>query len=178
MSALWIFGYGSLVWRPAFSHQRRLPARIRGYKRRLWQSSPLHRGTPESPGRVATLLPEQDAECWGMAYEVSHADSENVLEKLDYRERTGYERVLASLDIRGVGETPDVLVYIATRENQGFIGPETEQATARIIRGATGESGPNREYLERLHQWLASMQIRDPHVESLMQHLGEVGRGP
>jgi cation transport regulator ChaC len=66
----WIFGYGSLVWRPAFPHRRRRPASIRGFCRRFWQASTDHRGTPEAPGRVVTLIESPGDRCWGMAYEV------------------------------------------------------------------------------------------------------------
>lgn len=171
MSALWIFGYGSLVWRPAFAHSRRVPAYIDGFERRFWQASPLHRGTPNAPGRVATLLAKSTARCWGMAYEVSQEQSETVLAELDHRERTGYERVRTSLHIRGEGSSSpvhNVLLYIASPDNENYIGPEADAVTASIIRTAVGESGENREYLEELAAWLDGMQVDEPHIKSLV----------
>ena len=168
MSGPWIFGYGSLVWRPAFPHQRREPAYIDGFERRFWQASPLHRGTVERPGRVVTLLANSSARCWGMAYQVEASEAEGILTALDHRERTGYDRVRTTLHVRGVGPIEDVLLYIASPENQNYIGPESQITTAAIISRAHGESGANREYLQKLAQGLDEMQVEDPHILELV----------
>ncbi len=76
--SVWIFGCGSLVWRPAFPYARRRRACVRGWARRFWQDSTDHRGTPDAPGRVVTLVPELDATCWGIAYRVE-AENRNYL---------------------------------------------------------------------------------------------------
>lgn len=168
MNGPWIFGYGSLVWRPAFKHQRKEPAYIDGFERRFWQASPLHRGTELQPGRVVTLLPNPSARCWGMAYQVDADEADEILTALDHRERTGYERVRTTLHVRDVGPIEDVLLYIASAENQNYIGPESHEATAAVIRGAHGESGANREYLQKLAQGLSEMQVEDPHILELV----------
>ena len=67
---LWLFGYGSLIWRPASPFVERRPASARGYARRFWQGSTDHRGVPEAPGRVVTLLPSAGDRCEGVAYRV------------------------------------------------------------------------------------------------------------
>jgi cation transport regulator ChaC len=88
---LWIFGYGSLVWRPAFAHVERRAGYVRGFRRRFWQGSSDHRGVPHAPGRVVTLLPgEPDERCFGTAYRVAPGREAEVLDKLDVRERGGY----------------------------------------------------------------------------------------
>lgn len=46
-SRMWIFGYGSLLWYTNFTYVKVVPGVVRGYKRRFWQLSPDHRGTPE-----------------------------------------------------------------------------------------------------------------------------------
>ena len=89
---VWVFGYGSLVWRPDFPHLERRVGHIGGWRRRLWQGSPDHRGQPHAPGRVATLVTEPEAVCWGVAYRVAEADWSTVVDRLDARESGGFER--------------------------------------------------------------------------------------
>ncbi len=68
---VWLFGYGSLIWKADFPFLERRPAHIHGWARRFWQGSHDHRGTPEAPGRVATLVREPGAVCHGMAYRIA-----------------------------------------------------------------------------------------------------------
>jgi cation transport regulator ChaC len=84
-----IFGYGSLVWRPAFPHVERRAACVRGWARRFWQGSPDHRGVRDAPGRVLTLVPRPEALCWGVAYRIEAAAWEDVLAIRGARGRSG-----------------------------------------------------------------------------------------
>jgi cation transport regulator ChaC len=52
---LWVFGYGSLMWRPGFDFEERCEALMHGVHRRLCIYSHVHRGTPEKPGMVLGL---------------------------------------------------------------------------------------------------------------------------
>lgn len=164
---MWIFGYGSLVWRPAFSYETRRPGYVRGYVRRFWQASPDHRGTPEAPGRVVTLLAHPEAICWGMAYQVPAGVVDQVLGELDYREKAGYERHQVSVYDSGGEPFADALLYIAAPGNPNYIGETPLEDIAAIARVARGPSGPNREYVLRLHQALAEMGAVDDHVAAL-----------
>ena len=83
---LWLFAYGSLIWRPAFPYVERQTGWVEGFARRFWQASTDHRGVPEAPGRVVTLVPEPGARCWGVAFRVAADTSEAVLETLDRRD--------------------------------------------------------------------------------------------
>lgn len=169
----WIFGYGSLVWRPAFEFAERRPAFIRGYRRRFWQASTDHRGTPEAPGRVVTLVQgEAHEECWGTGYRVAGDVLPTVLEELDYREKQGYERVMTQLGFRD-REPVEALVYIAAPSNVNFLGPATLDTIAAVVREAVGPSGDNREYVLRLAQALADMDVVDPHVRDLAELVGD-----
>jgi len=170
VSALWVFGYGSLVWRPAFEHRRREPATIRGWTRRFWQGSTDHRGVPGKPGRVVTLLPRPDATCWGMAYEVAPSDRRAVLANLDHREKGGYARHEVPAKLAS-GETVDALVYLATPDNENYLGEAPLEQIAAQVRQSVGPSGPNVEYVVELARALAAMGASDPHVEALAQLL-------
>ena len=76
--ALWIFGYGSLVWRPSFPFAERRGAWIDGFARRFWQGSTDHRGVPGAPGRVVTLEHATGARCFGAAYRISDSASRST----------------------------------------------------------------------------------------------------
>ncbi len=166
MSSLWIFGYGSLVWRPAFAHSARRPAFIEGWARRFWQGSTDHRGVPGDPGRVVTLIPREGETCWGMAYQVEQTDAEAVLEALDHRERGGYARRDVTVEFRDGGQTAG-LIYVATPGNRNFLGPAELPEIAEQVRRACGPSGPNQEYVLRLAEALRAMEAEDAHVFAL-----------
>jgi cation transport protein ChaC len=159
----WVFGYGSLIFKADFPYLARQPAHIMGWQRRFWQGSHDHRGTPEAPGRVVTLLPgDGEHKCAGMAYLIER----DVFEHLDYREKNGYLRFEAELHLRG-GDQVVGTVYIATESNHAFLGPAPESEIARHISEARGPSGANRDYLLDLATALRELQVEDEHVFEL-----------
>ncbi len=168
---LWIFGYGSLVWRPAFPHVEQRPASVRGWTRRFWQWSTDHRGVPGAPGRVATVVEAADAVCWGRAYAVAPAAQAEVLEALDVREQQGYERVVVSLSFEAA-PGPQALMYVATPDNPSFAGPTPLDELAEIIRTRRGPSGENLQYLLRLAEALRELGAPDDHVFALAARCG------
>ena len=157
----WIFGYGSLIWRVDFPYRQRRRASIRGWTRRFWQGSHDHRGTPRSPGRVVTLVPDPSATCVGMAYQVD----ESTFAHLDYREKNGYERV--DVHIRFADRAVPGTVYVAAEDNPAFLGPASLDAIASHIRRSRGPSGSNKDYLLELAAALAALGAEDAHVEAL-----------
>ncbi len=164
---LWIFGYGSLVSRPAFDHVERVPAAVSGWARRFWQGSTDHRGVPGAPGRVVTVIREARAICDGIAYRVRPEDADGVLAGLDHREQGGYARETVEVELRPGAAGPErvaALMYLATDENPNFLGPAPTDAIARQVVGAVGPSGPNPEYVLRLEQALRELRAEDPHV--------------
>src|SRR5689334_3397594 len=94
---VWIFGYGSLIFRPGFSYVERRRAFVTGFARRFWQGSPDHRGSLERPGRVVTLVPVEAGVCGGVAYRIESAAAPSILDGLDFRERAGFERRTVAL---------------------------------------------------------------------------------
>ncbi len=163
---LWIFGYGSLVWRPAFAHVAARPAGVLGWTRRFWQWSTDHRGTVEAPGRVATVLEAAGEVCWGRAYAVERGDQDAVLGALDHREKQGYDRRVVSLAFEDA-PGPEALMYVATPDNPSFAGDTPLPELASIIASRHGPSGTNLEYLLQLADALRAMGVQDPHVFAL-----------
>ena len=169
---MWIFAYGSLVFRPSFPFLERRAAWVRGYARRFWQGSPDHRGTPEAPGRVVTLVPLQDAACGGCAYRIDPDAANAILARLDHREQAGFDRVLLPLLESSHGPPfAEGLTYVAREDNPHFLGPLDERSIALHIEASHGPSGPNRDYVLRLHAALRELAIADPHVEATVHWL-------
>jgi glutathione-specific gamma-glutamylcyclotransferase len=164
---LWIFGYGSLLFRPGFPHEERRAAVVAGWTRRLDQGSPDHRGTPERLGRVATIVPAAGRAVGGAVYRVAEADEDAVLADLDHREKGGYERlVLTASPLRG-GPPITAVTWIASPENPYHLGPAPLAAMLAQIESAVGPSGPNVEYVLRLAEALADLGVPDPHVDEV-----------
>jgi cation transport regulator ChaC len=163
---VWLFGYGSLIFKADFPFVERRPASIMNWTRRFWQGSHDHRGTVASPGRVATLIPREGARCEGMAYLITP----QVFDHLDYREKNGYLRIATTMTFDD-GSSAEGLVYIAAETNAAFLGPASELEIAQQIATAVGPSGRNRDYLIDLARALRELGKDDAHVFAIEQHL-------
>jgi cation transport regulator ChaC len=167
--SVWLFGYGSLIYKADFPYLERRPASIAGWTRRFWQGSHDHRGTPDAPGRVVTLVAQPGAVCHGMAYLITP----QVFEHLDQREKNGYLRLATAMTFDG-GGSAEGLVYIATEDNTAFLGEASELDIARHIARSAGPSGPNSDYLNHLAAALRDMGREDPHVFAIEAHLAQL----
>jgi cation transport protein ChaC len=164
---VWLFGYGSLIWRPDIEFVESRAARIRGWARRFWQGSHDHRGMPDAPGRVVTLVREDGAFCDGRAYLVDQRTAEETFARLDHREKNGYQRHQVALHFGEESDPSAGVVYIAPADNHAFLGPAPVEQMARQIHRSVGPSGRNIDYLMDLAAALRSLNASDPHVFEL-----------
>eukprot|EP00794_Sanderia_malayensis_P018145 gene18145-19955_t len=165
---VWIFGYGSLIWKTNFPYSKKLFGFIRSYSRRFWQGSTDHRGVPGKPGRVATLIKDNKSVTWGMAYEVLPRSVPEVMAYLDHREKGGYTLHSVQFYPKDGFSIPfKVLVYIATESNEEYLGDAPLNDIAKQIATSRGPSGENSEYLLRLAQAVRVMGVRDDHLFEL-----------
>lgn len=176
-----LFGYGSLVWKPPSDIVRAFPVKIKGWHRRFWQSSVDHRGTPQFPGRVVTLLADshpaasdlQPGDTWGMCFEIR--DLQRILPQLDEREKHGYTRTLVEVfDDEDQSRGEAVMYFAQPGADPAFLGPESDEEVARVIQKAVGPSGTNRQYLLELHKWCQSRGIEDEHVSTLVRLVAQL----
>lgn len=164
--SVWLFGYGSLIFKADFPYLEKRPAGITHWVRRFWQGSHDHRGTEHAPGRVVTLVPNRGAVCRGMAYRITT----EVFDHLDYREKNGYLRFSTTMQFDGGGRT-EGLVYIATEDNSAYLGPAPERDIARHIAASAGPSGRNADYVMDLAEALRELAAHDPHVFAVERYL-------
>jgi cation transport protein ChaC len=176
-AATWIFGYGSLIWRPSFPFVMRRRAVLADHARRFWQGSTDHRGVPGAPGRVVTLIEAPGEVCVGVAYAIADDARDAVLAHLDEREQGGYVRIETGLTLveagdaqgaaKGEPERVRAVVYRADPTCAEWLGDAPLAEMAAQIRAAHGPSGPNAEYVLRLADALRALDARDAHVEAL-----------
>ncbi len=169
---VWIFGYGSLMWRPDFPYKSSKAATLHGWARRFWQYSPDHRGVPDYPGLVVTLVSEARAMCHGQAFLPAPAYWDEIIEALDHREQNGYDLLEVEVEFDD-GSVAAGVTYIAGPDNPSFSGPLSELEIVERIATSSGPSGTNREYLESLARCLADAGRSDDHVRALSTALAE-----
>uniref|UniRef100_A0A3Q0QSP2 Gamma-glutamylcyclotransferase n=1 Tax=Amphilophus citrinellus TaxID=61819 RepID=A0A3Q0QSP2_AMPCI len=164
-TSLWIFGYGSLVWKPDFKYKRSKVGYIQGYKRRFWHGDNFHRGNDKLPGRVVTLIEDDDEATWGVAFEVAGSQVEESLKYLNVRETVcgGYMTKMVDFFTEEEDQlSVQALVYIATSDNPLYLGPASPEEIGAQIALCRGKTGHNLEYLLRLAEFMRSSC---PHVE-------------
>ncbi|CAA2988209.1 gamma-glutamylcyclotransferase 2-3-like isoform X1 [Olea europaea var. sylvestris] len=179
--AMWVFGYGSLIWKAGFHFDDRLVGFIKDYRRVFYQGSTDHRGTPEYPGRTVTLEPAEGEVCWGVAYKIIRKeDQEAALEHLEVREKQYDMKAYLDFFTKPTATTPavsNVLVYIASADkklNKNYLGPASFEEIANQIVHAEGPSGPNRDYLFKLETALIQIGCEDEHVNDLADEVRRI----
>jgi len=167
---LWVFGYGSLMWRPGFPFVERQHAHLRGYHRSLCVYSYVHRGTPERPGLVLGL--DRGGRCHGVAFRVASHEAEKTVQYLREREQVTsvyLERfVPITLDD---GRRVTAIAYVVDRRHPQYAGRLPEPELLRLVQQGRGVSGANPDYVRSTHDHLAEMGVTDPVLASLTRAL-------
>ena len=164
---MFVFAYGSLIWRPGFAHLGAHPALLRGYHRRFCLWSRLYRGTPERPGLVLGL--DRGGSCHGVVFEVAASERNAVLEYLDARENPNgenvYHRRELPVTLRG-GRAVRAVTYVADRRHPAYARP-CQQTAAAVIAKGHGQAGANRDYLLNTLAQLNAHGLRDASLERI-----------
>jgi cation transport protein ChaC len=145
---LWVFGYGSLMWRPGFEFIEQVPARLIGEHRALCVYSFDHRGTPEKPGLVLGL--DRGGACRGIAFRVAANRRADTVEYLRSREQTTsvYHEVMRSVWLENEArERVSALAYVVDRGHVQYAGRLSLADQLRFVQQGHGRSGNNRDYV-------------------------------
>jgi len=162
---LWVFGYGSLMWRPGFDFLEMHRARLYGYHRAFCVYSWVHRGTRERPGLVLGL--DRGGSCVGRLFRVPAAEAEAVIRYLDEREMVTGVYVPIEGRVRFGGHEVRARTYIADRGHAQYAGKLPVETQAQLVDGAVGQSGVNRDYVLNTVAHLKTMGIVDGPLHRL-----------
>ena len=166
----WVFGYGSLMWRPGFDYLERRPAIHQGRRRAFCIYSVHHRGTPERPGLVLGLA--HGGAVRGVVYRVAETAWPETYAYLLEREQPTetYIESWAPVRLHG-GEAVKTLVFLSDVHHPQWAGDLSLEAQARLIAGATGLSGRNVDYLRDLVEHLREVGVSDKTMEALLRRV-------
>lgn len=170
MTDFWVFGYGSLMWRPGFEYIERVPARLNGLHRALCVYSHVHRGTPDRPGLVLGL--DRGGACRGVAFRVEPDMRGDVVAYLRDREQVTmvYHEVTRPIEILdGTQRSSTALCYIVDRAHQQYAGKLPVAEQVELVSKGHGQSGPNIEYV------LATLDHMD-EIGIIDKRLAVIGR--
>jgi cation transport protein ChaC len=156
---VWVFGYGSLMWNPAFDHAERRPALVRGWHRSFCLWTPMGRGTPDNPGLVLGL--DRGGSCCGIAYRVAAADRETELPLLWRREMVADGYKPRWVNVRSRAGQMRAITWVINRQGDRYAGKLPMETLARHLATAEGRLGSSREYLENTIAHLDELGIRE-----------------
>jgi cation transport protein ChaC len=163
----WVFGYGSLMWRPGFDYLEARPAVLHGWRRAFCVYSIVHRGTCKRPGLVLGLVP--GGQVRGTAFRIAeHAWAETHAYLLD-REHPSESYFPAEVEIAlHHGRQLCALTFLSDTDHSQWAGELDLERQARLIAGARGLSGRNVDYLRSLVLHLIEQGAPDPAMEGLL----------
>ena len=168
---LWVFGYGSLMWRPGFDYLERQLAWLRGYHRALCIYSHVHRGTPERPGLVLGL--DRGGSCRGVAFRAEAAKAHATIAYLRAREQVTAVYVERRVRLRlDDGREVEALTYVVDRRHVQYAGKLPLEQILEYVRAGVGQSGENPAYVLNTHRHLAELSLRDPVLAHIVSSLG------
>lgn len=171
---LWVFGYGSLIWDPGFPVAERRIARATGWHRSFCMRSIHHRGTVESPGLVLALDRAPGAWCDGVAFAVTPGAEDATLAALRERELISSAYLETTLPLTTADGPLEALAYVIDPDHVQYCGGLPLEEQARIIAGAVGGRGPNRDYLWSTVAHLQDLGIADADLDWLAERVRDL----
>jgi cation transport protein ChaC len=171
---VWVFGYGSLMWNPAFHYAEHLPCLLRGWHRSFCLWTPMGRGTPDNPGLVLAL--DRGGSCRGVTYRVAARDRETELPLLWQREMVGdgYKPRWVTVGC-SAGEVR-AITWVINRQGARYAGKLPMETLARTLATAAGRLGSSRDYLENTVAHLDELGIGERPLHNIRDQVHAYAR--
>jgi len=166
----WVFGYGSLMWRPGFDFVDSALAWVHGYHRSLCIFSHVHRGTPERPGLVLGL--DRGGSCQGVAFRVASAARDETLAYLRERELVTSVYLEKFVPLRfAEGGAARAVAYVVDRSHTQYAGRLPMEEVARLVSEGVGANGDNPAYVRNTYEHLLRLDIHDAELAEVVRRL-------
>lgn len=166
---VWVYGYGSLIWRPEFCFEERRLATLRGHHRALCLWSRVNRGTPECPGLVFGL--DRGGSCRGVVFRIAGARVPECFPPLWEREMSTGAYLPRWLNCTTDRGTVKALVFVMNRDNPAYIRALPEDELIAIVRRASGRYGPCTDYVIETARALRAAGICDAKLDAIARRL-------
>lgn len=174
---MWLFAYGSLMYKMDFKYLDKIVGRIKGYSRRLYQIDVSSRGTVDYPGRVLTLIPDKNGEVWGIAYQFDEDNAARIIKTLDNSSQDGYQmtklifhpakRNPKKLCSSSESSSIEVVTFIGTSNSFLYSYEPDLDVIAKQISTARGTRGKNSDYLISIIQILKQLKIPEEYEDHI-----------
>ncbi len=171
MKEFWVFGYGSLMWRPGFEYEERRHAYLAGLHRAMCVYSHVHRGTPEKPGLVLGL--DRGGGCRGVAFRIEAQRWPGTISYLRDREQVTmvYRETIRRIRILDDGRLVSALTYVVDRSHPQYAGKLAREDLLLHVLQGNGKSGRNPDYVLNTVAHLKELGMREPTLEWLAARL-------
>lgn len=167
----WVFGYGSLMWRPGFDFVQQQMADLNGFHRALCVYSHVHRGTEAMPGLVFGL--DHGGACTGIAYQVAPENWSQTFDYLQEREQVTavYLDSYQKINLPNENRQVTALTFLVDRDHKQYAGVLNLEKQLEFVRQGTGQSGQCHEYVTSTADHLAELGIADDNIQALAKAL-------
>tara|TARA_Y100000588_G_scaffold12783_1_gene13868 strand:+ start:1123 stop:1815 length:693 start_codon:yes stop_codon:yes gene_type:complete len=162
---IWVFGYGSLIWNPAFEYHEQRVGTLYGYHRQFCFLSKVGRGTPENPGMMLGL--DRGGACCGVVLGVRKEQAEDELTSVFMREMTGQTYNAVWGKVRTKQGPVEAISFVANRNAENYVGRLTVKEIAKRIARGCGHLGPCTDYLFNTTEHLEELGLKDPMLRDL-----------
>lgn len=174
--AFWVFGYGSLIWNPAFEFVERRTAVLRGWHRRFCLKMIVGRGSRENPGLMLGL--DRGGACKGVAFRIEPEKIAQEMHILWQREMFGGGYDARWVNLVGLDGTKfRAITFVVRRGHSRYMKDITPEQAAAMIASGAGDVGTSREYLENTVEHLAMLGFKDAGLERIVAALPKI-QGP
>ena len=166
---VWVFGYGSLIWNPAFAYAESRIGLVHGWHRRFCLWTVTSRGTPEQPGLMLGL--DRGGSCRGMAFRLNPAEARHELDIIWRREMIGGAYRPHWVTVRTADGPKPGIAFTIDRNHPRYTGPMDDETVARTIAKASGWLGPCSDYIVKTAASLTALGIRDRALDILKERV-------